>query len=164
MGESASTGVGKVEVALAFGRAAKVLLGRFDAAYGYAYEHGWVPDFDDVATASFPPDEMPVLRASCSGALNAIESRRFRGLQFHGPEFLTLLSRLTEAEPTECLESLLNYHRSVQRSRRGGGAWLQQELGKIVVQARVQRLQERSGFSEFQAPFCAAALIDMGSA
>ncbi len=124
----------KVEVALAFGRLARLLLACFDQAYGYVDQHGWVADADAVANAAFPADDMEELRAACNGVLEASESKRFRQLQFHGPELLTLLSKLTFSGPRDCFDHLLQFHRSVQRSRRGGGAWLRDEQGKIVMQ------------------------------
>ena len=77
---------------------------------------------------------MEELRFACNGVLEATESNRFRQLQFHGPELLTLLSKLTISGPRDCIDHLLQFHRSVQRSRRGGGAWLRDEQGKIVMQ------------------------------
>jgi hypothetical protein len=125
---------GKMSVALAFGRAARELLGRFDRACGYLDQHGCVADIDAVARASFPAGEMGTLRSAAAAVLDASESRRFRKLQFHGPDFLTLLAKLTEAGPRPCLELLLLFHRAVQRTRRGGGAWLREDQDKLVVQ------------------------------
>lgn len=85
----------KVEVALAFGRLARLLLARFDQAYGYVDQHGWVADANAVANSAFPADDMEKLRSACNGVLEATESKRFRQLQFHGPELITLLSKLT---------------------------------------------------------------------
>jgi hypothetical protein len=153
----------KVQLALAFGRAAKVLLGRFDAAYGCAYQGGLVQDSGVVAAAAFPADEMRGLQEACVGLLSAAQSGRFRKLQFHGPEFLALLTRLTNSGPHECLEALLHYHRGVQRTRRGGGAWLQQELGKIVVQVPgYNGYTSEAGFPSFKLHSVRQLLTDLG--
>ena len=124
----------RIEAALAFGRLARVLLARFDRAYGYVDQHGWVADADRVATAAFPPNDMEEVRSACHRVLEAAESKRFRQLQFHGPELLNLLSRLSVSSPRDCFDHLLQFHRCVQRSRRGGGAWLRDEQGKVVMQ------------------------------
>ena len=154
---------GKVEVALAFGRLARVLLSRFDRAYGYIDQHGWVADFNDVASASFPSDEMNVLRSVCSGVLQATESLRFRQLQFHGPELLTLLAKLAHAGPNDCLNYLLHFHRSVQRSRRGGGAWLREEQGKVVMQVSgYNGYKSDAAFPSFKLNVVRQLLDDLG--
>jgi hypothetical protein len=124
----------KVEVALAFGRVARLLLDRFNRMYGYVDEHGWVTDSDAVAEASFPADEMDALRTACAGVIQSKESGRFRQLQFHGPALLTLLTKLSIAGPRDCFAQLLQFHLIVQRSRRGGGGWLREEQGKVVTQ------------------------------
>ena len=124
----------KVEVALAFGKLARILLGRFDRAYGYVAEHGSVAGLDEVAEAAFPSGEARELREACGAALTAHDSRRFRKLQYHGSEFVTLLTKLASSSPTGSLEHLLAYHRAVQRTRRGGGSWIRQEEGKLVMQ------------------------------
>jgi hypothetical protein len=124
----------KVELALAFGHLARALLERFNRAYAHVDTHGWVADIDDVARAAFPVDEAAQLRITGQAVLQAAEHGRFGKLQFHGPQFLTLLRKLADAPPTEALEHLLAYHRSVQRSRRGGGAWLRSEQRKLVMQ------------------------------
>jgi len=96
--------VNKVEVALAFGRLARALLRQFDRAYGYVDEHGWVADFDAVAQASFPDKEATRLRGLCEALLSARDAYRFRELQFHGPDFLKLVEKLTTsgAIDSEC--------------------------------------------------------------
>ena len=124
----------KVEVALAFGRLARALLRRFDRAYGYVDEHGWVADFDAVAEASFLGNEAAELHGLCKTVRSAHDTHRFRNLQYHGPDFLKLVEKLTTSDATDSLNHLLEFHRSVQRSRRGGGAWLRVEQGKLVVQ------------------------------
>jgi hypothetical protein len=124
----------RVEVANAFGKLARLLLQRFDRAYGYVDEHGWVADFHDVANASFPGSEANKVRSLCSALLSLHDARRFRKLQYHGSEFISLLGNLTSSGPSESLEHLLSYHRSVHRSRRGGGSWLREEQGKLVMQ------------------------------
>ena len=109
----------KVEVALAFGRLARALLRRFDRAYGYVDAHGWVADFDAVAQASFPDNEAAELRGLCKTVRSARDAHRFGDLQYHGPDFLTLVENLTTSGATKSLDHLLVFHRSVQRSRRG---------------------------------------------
>ena len=124
----------KVEVALAFGRIAREILRRFDHAYGYVEEHGLVADFDAVATACFPYKNADDLRTLCNALLSARDAGRFGKLQYHGRGFLILLERLVAAEPTESLKHLLAFHREVQRSRRGAGAWLRIDQRKLVMQ------------------------------
>jgi hypothetical protein len=124
----------KVEIALAFGNVARVLLDRFHRAYGYVDDHGWVADSEDVSAAAFPEADMSELRAVCASLLNLPGAARFRSLPEHGPAFLRLLERLSVANPSDGLEHLLSFHQGVQRSRRGGGAWLRREQDKLVMQ------------------------------
>ena len=162
-GDLAPSVSGKVEVALAFGRLARVLLSRFNRAYGHIDQHGWVADFNDVAVASFPSDEMEVLRSVCSGVLKATENGRFRKLQFHGPELLKLLVTLADAGPNDCLTHLLDFHRGVQRSRRGGGAWLRDEQGKIVMQVPgYNGYKSDASFPSFKLNIVRQLLADLG--
>lgn len=123
-----------VEVAFMFGRLARLLLSRFDRAYGYVDGHGWVAKFEEVSDAAFPVSEAKELRDACGAVLTAYDSRRFRKLQYHGPELVTLLTKLASSGPRASLEHLLAYHRAVQRSRRGGGAWIRQDEGNLVMQ------------------------------
>jgi hypothetical protein len=124
----------KVELALAFGRVARLLLGRFDAAYGTVDQGGWVVDSAEVAVAAFPPDEITQLREAVSRLLECEDVRRFKSLAFHGPPFVSLLSRLAVGTPLTLLERTLAFHRAVQRVRRGGGGWLRDDGGKLVMQ------------------------------
>lgn len=123
-----------VEVGLAFGRFARELLSRFDRIYGHVDLHGWVADIEETAIAGFPESESQVLRSLCLEVFNAAEVTRFRKLQYHGPQIISLLSKLASADSRESLDLLLRFHRGVQYSRRGGGSWLREEQGKIVMQ------------------------------
>ena len=153
----------KVEVALAFGRLARALLLRFDRAYGYLDEHGWVADLDSVAEASFPSNRVAELRGLCKTLLSARDAQRFRDLQYHGPDFLTLVEKLTTSGTTDSLNHLLKYHRSVQRSRRGGGAWLRVEQRKLVVQvAGYNGHKSEPGFPGFKLNVVRRLLADLG--
>ena len=154
---------GKIEVALAFGRLARVLLSRFDRAYGYIDQHGWVANFTAVADASFPSHERNVLRSACSGVLRATDSGKFRKLQFHGPELLTLLIKLTQAGSHDCFTHLLDFHRNVQRTRRGGGAWLREEQGKVVMQVHgYNGYKTNAVFPSFKLNVVRQLLADLG--
>jgi hypothetical protein len=152
----------KMTVALAFGRAARELLARFDRAYGYVDQHGWVADIDSVAGASFPGGEMRVLRSACAAVLDASESGQFRKLQFHGPDFLMLLAKLIEAGPRTCLEMLLQFHRAVQRTRRGGGAWLREDHDKLVRQVPYNGYKSDAAFPSFKLNVVGQLLRDLG--
>jgi len=123
----------KVEIALAFGRVARVLLSRFNRVYEHVYQNGLEVDFRAVAQASFPISEMSELRLAVSRLLKAKNAGEFRKLPAHGSDFLTLLSQLVDADAVKCLQSLLHFHFVVQRSRRGGGAWLRDENGKLAM-------------------------------
>ncbi len=153
----------KVEVALAFGRLARVLLSRFDRAYSYVDQHGWVADLDVVANTAFPLGEMKILRKVSSGVLRTTESGRFRKLQFHGPELLTLLTKIIQAEPRDCFNHLLDFHRCVQRSRRGGGSWLREEQGKVVMQVPgYNGYKTEASFPTFKLNVVRQLLADLG--
>ena len=155
--------VHKVEVALAFGRLARVLLRRFDRAYGYVDEHGWVADFDAVAQASFPGNEAAELHGLCKAVRSAHDTHRFRNLLYHGPDFLKLVEKLTTSGATDSLDYLLEFHRSVQRSRRGGGAWLRLEQGKLVVQvAGYNGYKSEASFPGFKLNVVRRLLADLG--
>jgi hypothetical protein len=101
--------VNKVEVALAFGRLARVLLDRFNRAYGYVDEHGWVADFEAVSAAAFPEEEMAEVRSACAAVLEASGASRFRKLPEHGPELLLVLAKLAGAGSRDCLEHLMSF-------------------------------------------------------
>ena len=162
-GELTSDLVNKVEIALAFGGLARALLRRFDRAYGYVDEHGWVADFDAVAQASFPNNEATKLRDLCKAVLLAHDVQRFRELQYHGPDFLTLIEKLATSDATDSLIHLLTFHRTVQRSRRGGGAWLRDEQGKLVLQvAGYNGHRTEPGFPEFKLNVVRRLLADLG--
>jgi hypothetical protein len=130
----------KAQIALAFGKLARVLLRRFDRAYGYVDEHGWVAEFPEIAEAAFPIKESTEVREACTAVLTAHDATRFRKLQYHGPEFVSLLTKLRSSGPADSLEHLLAFHRAVQRSRRGGGAWIRNEQGKLVMQVAGRQL------------------------
>lgn len=123
----------RVEIALAFGRVARVLLSHFNRAYDYVDRHGSIVDFEAAAHVAFPDREIAKLRSVARGILKATDASQFNKLRFHGPEFLTLLKQLVEVDPIECLRRLLHYQLVVQRSRRGGGAWLNDENGKLAM-------------------------------
>jgi hypothetical protein len=153
----------KVEVALAFGRIARVLLDRFHQAYGHVDEHGWVADFGDVAEASFPKDRMTELRGACAAVLEARGASRFRDLPEHGPAFLSLLGKLASADSTSCLEHLLGFHQGVQRSRRGGGSWLRREQDKLVMQVGgYSGYESEAGFPDLKLTVVRRLLTDLG--
>lgn len=162
-GELSGDNRNKVEVALVFGRLARVLLRRFDRAYGYVDEHGWVADFGEVAEAAFPRKEARELRDACGAVLAAQDARRFRKLQYHGPELITLLTKLNSSGPGDSLDHLLTFHRAVQRSRRGGGAWVRDEQGKLVMQvAGYNGYKSEAGFPGMKLNVVRQLLSDLG--
>ena len=124
----------KVQVALTFGRLAREILKRFNHVYGYVEGQGWVADFNAVATECFPNDRADGLRTLCNAMLSASGVKRFRALRYHGTGFLALSKKLTSSGSTDSLAHLLAFHREVQRSRRGGGAWLRSDQEKLVLQ------------------------------
>ncbi|MEZ4361623.1 MAG: hypothetical protein R3B48_15660 [Kofleriaceae bacterium] len=153
----------KVEVALVFGRLARVLLSRFDRAYGYVDEHGWVAELEEVAEAAFPSGEADQLREVCGAVLRARDAGRLRKLQYHGPELVTLLTKLGSSGSTSSLEHVLTYHRAVQRARRGGGAWIRQEEGRLVMQvAGYNGYKSEAGFPGMKLNVVRNLLADLG--
>jgi hypothetical protein len=162
-GELRSEVSSKVEVALAFGRMARVLLDRFHRAYGHVNERGWVADFGDVAVAAFPQEDMRELRAACSTVLEASGAARFRKLPEHGPGFVTLLGKLAGADSVDCLDHLLTFHQRVQRSRRGGGSWLRREQDKLVMQvAGYSGYKSEAAFPGLKLAVVRRLLTDLG--
>lgn len=153
----------KVEAALAFGRVAQKLLDRFNRAYGHVVERGWVADIDEAARAAFPRNEMKALRVACKTARHAPGAARLRSLQYHGSSFLNLLDRLARSGPSDSLRHLLDYHRGVQKSRRGGGAWLHEERGKLIMQlAGYSGYRRPAGFPSFKLGAVGSLLEDLG--
>ena len=129
------SGVTKIiNAALTFGTLARELLSRFDRAYGYVNEHGWVANFNTVAASSFPSSQANHLRALCERVLSDYIIERFQALTYHGPGFLSLVRRLRTSGSVESLSLLLEFHQEVQRSRRGGGAWLRSDDEKLMLQ------------------------------
>ncbi len=157
------TSMDKVRVAIAFGRLAQFLLGCFDRAYEFVDQHGWVADVDAVANAAFPDSEMARLSSLCEALHEAKESLRFGKLAFHGPDFLSLVIKLGGSNRNACFEHLLMYHRVVQKSRRGSGAWIRQEQNKIVMQvAGYNGYKTQPGFPGFKLGMVRQLLEDLG--
>ena len=153
----------KVQVALAFGRLAREILQRFNYAYGYVDEHGWVADFDAVARTCFPNDRADRLRTLCDAVLSARGVERFRALRYHGSGFLALVEKLISAGSTDSLTHLLAFHREVQRSRRGGGAWLRIDQEKLVLQvAGYNGHKSEPDFPGFKLNVVRRLLADLG--
>jgi len=153
----------KVRVAIVFGRLARFLLGCFDRAYGFVDQHGWVADVDEVAKAAFPDSELAKLLPLCDALHAAKDSLRFGKLVFHGPEFLSLVTKLGGSNRNACLEHLLMYHRVVQKSRRGSGSWIRQEQGKLVMQvAGYNGYKAQPDFPGFKLGVVRQLLADLG--
>lgn len=131
-GELNSDCIEKIKVALAFGRLARFLLDRFDRVYECVHQRG-LADLNDVLQAAFPDAVFAQLRPLCDSLLEAADSRKFNQLDAHGSQFMALVQKLQGAGRHACLEHLLSFHRSVQKTRRGSGAWLQDEQGKLVL-------------------------------
>lgn len=123
----------KVELAMCFGSVAQRLLNCFDRAYEYLDQHSWSADRGEVAQAAFPADDFASLQSMCHALTQTDESLRFSQLQFHGPVLLTLLKKLATADQHSALDHLLWFHRTVQKSRRGSGAWIRDESEKLVL-------------------------------
>ncbi len=150
----------KVELALAFGGVARELLQRFNRAYGHVEQQGWVAGIADVAHVAFPPDEAQELRSLCA---SASVSPRFRKLEFHGPGFVSLLTALQTSGPADSLQHLLKFHLQVQRARRGGGAWLREENGTLVLQvAGYTGHKAEAGFPSLKLNVVRRLLGDLG--
>lgn len=162
-GDISANTAGKVDLALAFGRIARVLLQRFDCAYGFVEKCGWVADFSAVATASFPINEAKPLRSLCVSVTSANDARRLMRLPVHGPQFLNLLRHLSSSGPQDSLEHLLLFHRQVQRTRRGCGTWLRKDHEKLVMQlANYRGYQSKATFPAFKLDAVRQLLIDLG--
>ena len=152
-----------VEISLAFGRLARVLLQRFNLAYAYIDEHGWVADFDDVAKACFAKKDLPAIRTACTSLLSSVGARKFGLLPYHGPTFISFLTKLSTADTNQSLEYLLTFHKAVQRSRRGGGTWLRQEQNKVVMQvAGYNGSQSEDRFPALKLNVVRQLLADLG--
>lgn len=153
---------GKVELAWRFGELARLLLGCFNRAYGYADTRG-VADRIAVATAAFPPDDLVALAAAARNLLGCQEVGRFNGLNFHGRPFIGLLRDLLEADRGAAFARSLEFHRGVQRSRRGGGAWLREEGDKVAVQVSgYNGYKGEAGFPGFKLGVVRNLLFDLG--
>lgn len=152
-----------LEVARAFGRAARMLIGRFDRAYGHVDRNGWVVDKQTVAAVAFPPNEAEAVRKIAQDVLAAADSSRFRKLQFHGSEFLDVLVKLGSADSVESLDHLLAFHRKVQKARHGGGSWLREDPGKLVIQvAGYTGYKREPSFPSFKLNTVRSLLADLG--
>ncbi|PRP99386.1 hypothetical protein ENSA5_28950 [Enhygromyxa salina] len=123
-----------VSLALAFGKLAVALLDHFDRCYQAVHEAGWIADAEAVAGLVFSRPETDLLRIRCAALLEHPLRSRFRELRFHGRPLLKLCGQLASSDPVTCLAALLGFHRQVQRSRRGGGAWIRQADTKLTLQ------------------------------
>lgn len=122
-----------VTTALAFARAARILLDRFNRVYASVVEAGMVATFDAAANAAFGAKD-PDLQRTCEALLSSPTVGRFRDLQYHGPNFVTAVARIISGDTRDRLDALLELHGSVQKSRRGGGPWLRREHDKLILQ------------------------------
>lgn len=153
----------KVEAALAFGRLARLLLSRFNRAYGYVNEQGWVAKLADVAEVSFPRKWAKELHNACREVLTTHVALSFQKLPHHGPELITLLTKLVSSDPTDSLRHFLMFHRSVQRARRGGGSWLREEQDRLVMQlAAYSGYKADARFPEMKLNVVRQLLADLG--
>jgi hypothetical protein len=123
-----------VDFALVFGKLAVSLLDHFNRCYEEVFQAGWIANADSVAPAVFSRPDTDLLRTRCAALLEHPLRSRFRELHFHGRPLLKLCSELASTDPMTCLEALLTFHREVQRSRRGGGAWIRPDGPKLTLQ------------------------------
>ncbi|WP_075083651.1 hypothetical protein [Mariniblastus fucicola] len=162
-GEVDSTVEQRVRAAIAFGKLSTHLLSCFDRAYGYVDSHGWIADFRHVASAAFPESESATTRNLCNAVQKASGCRKFGELKFHGPQFLSLVSKLMDAGPAEALEYLLAFHVAVQRTRRGSGAWFRREKTKLVMQVvGYGGFRKEQHFPSFKLNVVRRLLADLG--
>lgn len=162
-GEVDATVKQKVRAAIAFGRLSTHLLCCFDRAYGYVDSHGWIADVRNVASTAFPESDLVTTRKLCSAVQKAAGCRKFGELKFHGPQFLSLVNKLMNADPTEALEHLLAFHMAVQRARRGSGAWFRREKDKLVMQvAGYGGFRKEQHFPSFKLNVARRLLEDLG--
>lgn len=153
----------KVHVALVFGRLAQELLERFNRAYRHVLDAGMIASFDVAANAAFPSADAAQLSAACEALLDSQASAAFRGLAFHGPAMMRLLSELHAADGATALDRLLHYHVVVQRSRRGGGSWIRRQQDKLVLQAtNYNGYKADAGFPGFKLGIVHRLLLDLG--
>lgn len=152
-----------VDLAQAFGELAVSLLDGFDRTYEHVVSAGWMVDGDAAAQAVFSRPATAELRRRCARLLEHPLRSRFSALAFHGRPFLALAARLVSADPAACLEALLDYHREVQRSRRGGGAWLLREGPKLTLQLTHYGGYKRdAAFPDFKLGTIRSLLRDLG--
>jgi hypothetical protein len=162
-GRLAPKNIAKVTLALAFGRLARELLQRFNRAYGHVHSAGWVADKREVANKAFPANEAVQLRTLCASLLSTEDASLLKRLSFHGPQFISLAEKLGSPNPVDSLDYLLSYHRAVQRTRRGGGAWLREEGEKLVIQvASYNGYKAASGFPDPKLHVVRSLLADLG--
>lgn len=124
----------RAELGLAFGRAARVLLERFNRAYRHVDEDGWNSDPAAVAAAAFPREGDEELRRVTTALADSAGGSRIDNLTFHGRGFMTLARTLGDGAAADRLQRLLRYHGQVQQTRRGAAPWLKQEPGRLVMQ------------------------------
>lgn len=152
-----------VGLALAFGELAVSLLDHFDRCYEAVFEAGWIANADSVASAVFSRPKTQLLRKRCATLLEHPMRSRFRELHFHGRPLLKLCSELASTNPATCLDALLSYHRQVQHSRRGGGAWIRQAGSKLTLQVTHYRgYRSEVAFPNFKLWTVRSLLRDLG--
>lgn len=125
----------RVELGLAFGRLASVLLDCFNCAYKHVDEDGWTSRLDAVAAAAFPRERSEELRSLARALADCAESSRIDSLTFHGRPFMAFTRLVGVGSAFDQLQRLLGFHGQVQQTRRGAAPWLRQENGKLVMQS-----------------------------
>jgi hypothetical protein len=153
---------GTVELAWRFGHVAETLLTCFNRAYGYVDIRG-IADGAAVASEAFPPAELEALTLAAERLLACRELGRFGALAFHGRPFVSLMREILSTDRDAALTRVLEFHRGVQRSRRGGGSWLRQDDDKLAVQVSgYNGYRGEAGFPGFKIGVVRSLLFDLG--
>lgn len=149
--------------ALAFGDVAQALLSFFNRAYGSVWRGGWMKSRAQVASESMQVADYRQLQGLCRAMLKEEKAVALRSLPVHGAGFVRLVSHLSEVPQHEALDALLDFHREVQRDRRGTGSWLITEGDELVLGlANYQQQGAVAPFPDFKLGVLRSLLMDLG--
>lgn len=131
-----------VSFAIAFGDLSAALRAAFDLAYKFIQLSGFTASFSRVATECFAPDLLD--RLNRRRAVWLKQDRflpRMGQLASHGSSFVRTVRTMDISTPAAALETLLTYHRRVQKDRGHDGGWLRREADVVVL--------ERGGYTSW---------------
>jgi hypothetical protein len=149
--------------ARAYGDFMSELVGAFDRVYQRIEQGGLVVPRADVASDAFGSPARSVLKKAAAAILDAPSAVDIRRFPMHGAACLRLAEDLRNANDSDALDLLLDYHALVQRDRRRGAGWIREEGEKLVLSVTSYTARPDSQrFPSFKLDAVRTLLTDVG--